>query len=49
MTCQENNPNKDFLLDVQKKLVKAFKIKVEIQLINQPNDLDHAFLLNLQK
>lgn len=46
MASQENEPDKDFLLDIQKRLVKALKIKQEIHAINQDNNLD-IFLQDL--
>ena len=49
MTGQENDLEKDTLLDIQKKLAEVLKIKREIQMINQENDLENVFLLDLQK
>lgn len=48
MTSQKNDLNKNFLMNIQKKLVKALKINVKIQMIYQKNDLDNEFLLDLQ-
>lgn len=31
MTSQENDPDEDFLLDTQNKVIKVLKIKLEIQ------------------
>lgn len=49
MASQGNDPNKDFLLVTQKKLIKTLKIKVKLQMLNQENDLDNYFLFDLER
>lgn len=48
-TRQENDPGKDFVMDIQKKLIEALNSKVELQMVNQENDCDYDFLLDLQR
>lgn len=48
MASQGNDPNKDFLLVTQKKLIKTLKIKVKLQMLNQENDLDN-YLFDLER
>lgn len=45
---QENDPDKELLLDIWKNHIKALKIKVEIQSRKQENNLDNDVLLDLQ-
>lgn len=49
MASQGNDPNKDFLLATQKKLIKTLKIKVKLEMLNQENDLDNYFLFDLER
>lgn len=49
MICQEDDWERDALLDIQKKLAEVLKIKEEIQMLNQESDLENIFLLDLVK
>lgn len=49
MQMTESVWKEDTLLDIQKKLAEFLKLKREIQLINEENDLENVFFLGLQK